>query len=73
MLDFQKQAERFGTIVKGGFIKSVDFSKYPFEIIDDNDKTLIVNSVIIYVSFFTDNDSSPRSCSIKIQPNALVF
>ncbi len=47
MLDFQKQAERFGTIVKGGFIKSVDFSKYPFEIIDDNDKTLIVNSVII--------------------------
>tara|TARA_Y100001935_G_C17241920_1_gene476181 strand:- start:216 stop:1154 length:939 start_codon:yes stop_codon:yes gene_type:complete len=47
MIDFQKQAERFGTIVKGGFIKSVDFSKYPFEIIDDNDKTLIVNSVII--------------------------
>ena len=47
MLDFQKQAERFGTIVKGGFIKSVDFSKYPFEIIDDNDKILIVNSVII--------------------------
>ena len=47
MLDFQKQAERFGTIVKGGFIKSVDFSKYPFKIIDDNNKTLIVNSVII--------------------------
>ena len=47
MLDFQKQAERFGTIVKGGFIKSVDFSKYPFEITDDNDKILIVNSVII--------------------------
>ncbi len=47
MLDFQKQAERFGTIVKGGFIKSVDFSKYPFEIIDDNDKILNVNSVII--------------------------
>ena len=47
MIDFQKQAERFGTIVKGGFIKSVDFSKYPFEIIDDNDKILIVNSVII--------------------------
>ena len=47
MLDFKKQAERFGTIIKGGFIKSVDFSKYPFEIIDDNDKILIVNSVII--------------------------
>ena len=47
MIDFQKQAERFGTIIKGGFIKSVNLSKYPFEIIDDNDKNLIVNSVII--------------------------
>ena len=47
MIDFQKQAERFGTIIRGGFIKSVNLSKYPFEIIDDNDKVLIVNSVII--------------------------
>jgi len=47
MIDFQKQAERFGTIIRGGFIKSVNLSKYPFEIIDDNDKNLIVNSVII--------------------------
>ncbi len=47
MLDFQKQAERFGTIIKGGFIKSVNFFKYPFEIIDDNDNILIVKSVII--------------------------
>ena len=47
MIDFQKQAERFGAIIKGGFIKSVNLSKYPFEIIDDNDKNLIVNSVII--------------------------
>ena len=47
MIDFQNQAERFGTIIRGGFIKSVNLSKYPFEIIDDNDKVLIVNSVII--------------------------
>jgi len=47
MIDFQKQAERFGTLIRGGFIKSVNLSKYPFEIIDDNDKNLIVNSVII--------------------------
>ena len=47
MLDFQKQAERFGTIINGGFIKSVNFFKYPFEIIDDNDNILIVKSVII--------------------------
>ena len=47
MIDFQNQAERFGTIIRGGFIKSVNLSKYPFEIIDDNDKNLIVNSVII--------------------------
>ena len=47
MIDFQKQAERFGTIIRGGFIKSVNLSKYPFEVVDDNDKVLIVNSVII--------------------------
>ena len=47
MIDFQNQAERFGTVIRGGFIKSVNLSKYPFEIIDDNDKVLIVNSVII--------------------------
>lgn len=47
MIDFQNQAERFGTIIRGGFIKSVNLSKYPFEVVDDNDKVLIVNSVII--------------------------
>jgi len=47
MLDFQKQAKRFGTDIRNGFIKSVNFSKYPFEVVDDNNNNIITNSVII--------------------------
>ena len=47
MLDFQKQAKRFGTDIRNGFIKSVDFSKYPFQVVDDNNNNIITNSVII--------------------------
>ncbi len=47
MLDFQKQAERFGTDVRRGLITSVDFSSSPFQLtIDDKDITL-AQSVII--------------------------
>ena len=47
MLDFQKQAKRFGTDIRNGLIKSVNFSKYPFELVDDNNNNIITNSVII--------------------------
>ncbi len=47
MVDFQKQAERFGADVRIGLATSVDFKKYPFEVTIDEDKLLKANSVII--------------------------
>lgn len=47
MIDFQKQAKRFGTDIRNGLITSVNFSKYPFEVSDDNNNTIITKSVII--------------------------
>ena len=47
MEDFKKQAERFGTEVRFGLVTAVDFSKRPFVITIDENKTLTADAVII--------------------------
>lgn len=47
MIDFQKQAERFGTDVRYGLVTSVDFSGYPHKVIVDEKTEIIAESVII--------------------------
>lgn len=47
MMDFQKQAERFGTDVRYGMVTKVDFSSYPLKAIVDDKKEVTAKSVII--------------------------
>ncbi len=47
MMDFQKQAERFGTDVRYGLATSVDFSSYPLKVTIDETEELTARSVII--------------------------
>lgn len=47
MEEFRQQALRFGTEIKPLRIEKVDFSKYPFECIDEKGNTIIAESVII--------------------------
>ena len=47
MLDFQKQAERFGTKVNYGLATSVDFGGYPLKVTIDEKHEVIAESVII--------------------------
>lgn len=47
MMDFQKQAERFGTDVRFGMVTEVDFSSYPLKAIVDNEHEIEASSVII--------------------------
>jgi len=47
MEDLRKQAERFGTDIRYGFVSSVDFSFRPFKITVDEKETLLADSVII--------------------------
>jgi thioredoxin reductase (NADPH) len=47
MEDFRKQAERFGTDIRFGFITSVDFSGLPHKVIVDEIKTITADTVII--------------------------
>lgn len=47
MLDFQKQAERFGTKIHYGHITSVDFSGYPLKVVVDQKHEVVAESVII--------------------------
>lgn len=47
MLDFQKQAERFGTKINYGVITSVDFSGYPLKATIDEKQDVMAESVII--------------------------
>lgn len=47
MEDLKKQAERFGTNVRYGTVSKVDFSKRPFTVEIDGEKTLFAESVII--------------------------
>lgn len=47
MVDFKKQAERFGTDIRFGLITSVDFSVYPFKAIADEKHEITANTIII--------------------------
>jgi len=47
MIDFQKQAERFGTDVRFGMITKVDFSTYPLKAVVDDEHQIEAMSVII--------------------------
>ncbi|MEP5613119.1 MAG: thioredoxin-disulfide reductase [Cyclobacteriaceae bacterium] len=47
MIDFQKQAERFGTDVRGGMITSVDFSGWPHKVTVDEKTEIEAEAVII--------------------------
>ncbi|HHP7242905.1 MAG TPA: thioredoxin-disulfide reductase [Cyclobacteriaceae bacterium] len=47
MMEFKKQAERFGTDTRYGVVTSVDFSSYPHKVIVDEKHEIIAESVII--------------------------
>jgi thioredoxin reductase (NADPH) len=47
MMDFQKQAERFGTDVRFGMATSVDFSSYPHKVTIDDTQVIEAEAVII--------------------------
>ncbi|MEK6476803.1 thioredoxin-disulfide reductase [Catalinimonas sp. 4WD22] len=47
MIDFQKQAERFGTDIRNGLATSVDFSSYPHKVIIDEQHEIEAKAVII--------------------------
>ncbi|MBS7563772.1 thioredoxin-disulfide reductase [Mucilaginibacter sp. Bleaf8] len=47
MEDFRKQAERFGTDIRFGYISSVDFSSLPHKVVVDETKTILADTVII--------------------------
>ena len=47
MEDFGKQAERFGTQIRFGYVSKVDFSVYPRKVIVDENKTITADTVII--------------------------
>ncbi|QSE96587.1 thioredoxin-disulfide reductase [Fulvivirga lutea] len=47
MMDFQKQAERFGTDVRYGMVTSVDFSSYPHKAVVDEKHEITAEAVII--------------------------
>jgi thioredoxin reductase (NADPH) len=47
MMDLQKQAERFGTVIKYGLVTAVDFSGYPHKVTVDEKDEIIAETVII--------------------------
>lgn len=47
MEDFRKQAERFGTDIRFGYVSGVDFSSLPHKVIIDDIKTITADTVII--------------------------
>ncbi|ARS40081.1 thioredoxin-disulfide reductase [Sphingobacteriaceae bacterium GW460-11-11-14-LB5] len=47
MEDFRKQAERFGTDIRFGYVSSVDFSSTPHKVVVDEIKTITADTVII--------------------------
>ena len=44
MLNFQKQAERFGTDIRNGLATSVDFSSYPHKVVIDENHEVTANA-----------------------------
>ena len=47
MEDMRKQAERFGTDIRFGYVSSVDFSSVPHKVVVDEIKTITADTVII--------------------------
>lgn len=47
MMDFQKQAERFGTDVRFGMATSVDFTSYPLRVTIDEEQIIEAKAVVI--------------------------
>ncbi len=47
MMDFEKQARRFGTDIRYGIATSVDFSSYPHKVVIDESHEITANAVII--------------------------
>ena len=47
MEDFRKQAERFGTDIRFGYVSAVDFSSTPHKVVVDDIKTVTADTVII--------------------------
>ena len=47
MEDFRKQAEKFGTDIRFGYVSSVDFSSTPHKVVVDEIKTITADTVII--------------------------
>ncbi len=47
MEQFQKQAERFGTDIRFGYVSAVDFSSRPHKVVIDEVKTITADTVII--------------------------
>jgi thioredoxin reductase (NADPH) len=47
MEDFKKQAERFGTQIRFGYVSSVDFSSLPHKVVVDEATTITADTVII--------------------------
>lgn len=47
MEDFRKQAERFGTDIRFGYVTKVDFSSKPHKVVIDETKTVTADTVII--------------------------
>ena len=47
MEDLRKQAERFGTDIRFGYVTSVDFSSLPHKVVVDEIKTITADTVII--------------------------
>jgi thioredoxin reductase (NADPH) len=47
MVDFEKQARRMGADIRYGMVTKADFSKLPFVLEVDEEKTILANAVII--------------------------
>ncbi len=47
MVDFQKQAERFGTDIRYGSVTAVNFEQYPFKVTVDDKTELTAESIVI--------------------------
>jgi thioredoxin reductase (NADPH) len=47
MEDFRKQAERFGTDIRFGYVSSVDFSGNVHKVVVDDTKTILADTVIV--------------------------
>ena len=69
MEDFRKQAERFGTQIRFGYVTKVDFSVYPRQVIVDENKTITADTVIIATG------ASAKWLGLEVNRNtmALVF